>query len=83
MTIHIVFGRTGEYDDFRDWVVKAFTSQEKAQDLVTAASKRAREIFQTWAITPDGDTSEQNEFDPEMEMDYTGTLYYITKCELE
>ena len=83
MTIYIVLGRTGDYDDFRDWVVKAFTSQEKAQELVAAASERAREILQTWAITPDDETSEQNEFDPKMEMDYTGTLYYITKCELE
>jgi hypothetical protein len=73
--IYVVQGSTGEYSDHCEWLVAAFYSEQKAADLVVAATRRANELYaqhkdNTWGI-PDG----ANEHDPMMETDYTGTRY--------
>ena len=80
-TIYVVFGTTGEYSDRRDWPVKAFVNEAKAQQLVLDATRIAKEMeAKEWRSY---DSKEKNIFDPNMDMDYTGTGYYHFPVELE
>jgi len=83
-TIHVVFGSTGEYSDRSEWPVKAFRTEATAQELVLAATKSANEVFAARKRkysynVPKG----ANPHDPHMEMDYTGTRYYVVTVALE
>ena len=80
-TVYVVFGETGEYSDRSDWPVKAYLSQQVAQELVVKATARANELFAYHYR--DYKVSGVNEFDQNMRMDYTGTKYYICEVELE
>jgi hypothetical protein len=77
MKIYIVEGTTGEYSDRMEWIVCAFTNEQKAKAHVEGAAKRAREIFLA------GYPRQRNEFDPEMQMDYSGTEYFLSETELQ
>jgi len=81
MNIYVVMGSTGEYSDERRWTVIAYFDKVKAQEHVINADRRAKEIF----VEYKGDWVEYkeippnaNEFDPDMVMDYTGTIYWIS-----
>jgi hypothetical protein len=79
--IFLVQGTTGEYSDRSEWVVCAFRSKEKAEAHAHDAQWRAKEIehsHQRYYHPKQG----ENEFDPEMQMDYTGTAYFLEECEL-
>ena len=81
MKIYVVFGTTGEYSDHREWPVASFEEQVLAERLVAAASARANEIHsdpRNRYSCPKG----SNQFDPEMEVDYTGTRYYFEEVDL-
>lgn len=83
MKINVVIGTTGEYSDRTEWLVKAFTSSKAAQELVVNATRRANEIHVT---RPDKYTLPKgltNKYDPDMQMDYTGTTYYFKDVEFE
>ena len=87
MDIWIVEGSTGEYSDHREWILCAFTTEAAANALVLQASARARELQQKypasyWFSWDNDDGKERNEFDPQMEIDYTGVNYRTIKCEL-
>jgi hypothetical protein len=81
MKIYIVNGATGEYSDQDDWVVCAYRDRALADAHVHDAMIRAKEIEKS------GSRYEQkkgeNEFDPNMRMDYTGTKYYVVETELK
>ena len=62
-------------------MVKAFTSEVKAQELVINAERRAREL--QFEHGDDDPPQGSNEFDPDMSTDYTGTGYYYERVELE
>lgn len=81
MKIWIVEGTTGEYSDRTDWMVCAYTSQEKAEEHASKAVHRAVEIQKARPSRYDSPKG-VNEFDPDMRMDYTGTEYYTVECEL-
>jgi len=82
LKIYVVQGSTGEYSDHREWLVCAFTREKSAQAFVEVVSARARELQMQygkyWGI-PDG----SNEYDPSMEIDYTGVNYHIESVILE
>lgn len=72
--IYVVTGQTGEYSDNCHWLVKAFTTEKKAQHFVVLATREAKKIEATRVerySVPKG----KNKYDPEMLMDYTGTFY--------
>lgn len=87
--IHVVMGMTGEYSDRTEWPVRAYADVTRAQEHVRKAADRARELEQ-WR---DGDddawryadvlTRPSNEYDPMMQMQYTGTTYFLYETELE
>lgn len=87
MKIYVVQGSTGEYSDNREWLVKAFVNEKRAADLVQKASERAREVFamrddNDWYTYPRPERF-NNEHDPNMQVDYTGTNYGILEVELD
>jgi hypothetical protein len=89
MRIWIVHGSTGEYSDRGEWVVDAHRTEEAAQARVKALEAKlhasgiermtrwdddwlaAKQAFQS---DPDGD--------PNFDIDYTGTSWYLSPCEL-
>ena len=81
MKIWIVEGTTGEYSGHRYWVVCAYKSKQKAEDHVRNAMLRAKEIENSRESRYHA-AEGINEFDPKMQMDYTGTEYYTIGCEL-
>lgn len=85
MKIYIVMGTTGEYSDRSEWPVKAFYCEKVAQDLVVAATRKAKEleVIRNSVSRYDAPKRGSNEFDPNMQMDYTGIDYYIMETELQ
>lgn len=83
--IYVVIGSTGQYDDRYEWVARAFTSQEAAQDFVNEASAIARREFQRAKESPLGFWSyvRKHELDPNFSLDYTGTSYDYKEVILE
>ena len=79
--VYVVMGSTGEYSDREEWAVVAFTSENAAKRRVEEATRRANEIMvmrPSRYHAPEG----LNEFDPGMQMDYTGTSYSYMIVEL-
>ena len=80
MKIFVVNGTTGEYSDRTEWLVAAYTREEDAWKHV----EKATEYVQAWRSThtryetrcPPGP------FDPNLQMDYTGTDYTYFEIEL-
>lgn len=86
-TIYVVFGTTGEYSDRSEWPVRAFRTEAQAQELIEKASAAAREVFLKYESGElhrwDIDDGDFNPYDSKMQIDYTGTTYYIYKVELD
>lgn len=83
MDIYLVEGETGEYSDYRNWIVAAFVSRELAQKLAENANKRAQELgAKDWSSKKYDDDAEKNEYDLNMDMDYNGTTYRVYPVEL-
>ncbi len=82
-TLYVVMGTTGEYSDRSEWPVRAFIDETAAETLAVLATARAKEIEDTkgnrYSSIPDG----ANEHDQQMQMDYTGTKYYIMTVPLD
>lgn len=45
-TIYIVQGSKGEYSDHKEWLVRAFTSKKRAQEMVIECTKQGNVIRQ-------------------------------------
>lgn len=92
MQIWIVEGSSGEYSDHREWPLKAFRDEKAAQRLVIEAQARANEIqalrdsdYETWWTLDETEPKPPrvvNEFDPRMELNYTGVHYTCYPIEL-
>ena len=82
--IYVVMGRTGEYSDRSEWGVVAFKNEEAAKQHVEKATHRAKELEATKPSQWEDLQAhlKKNEFDPNMELDYTGTSYYYMAVEL-
>lgn len=83
-TIYVVLGSSGEYSDRMEWLIKAYNSEEAAQEHVTAADTRFREWEATkpehlYKIPPNW----MGNLDPNCFSDYAGNHYWYTKTELE
>jgi hypothetical protein len=86
MKIYVVMGMCGEYSDRTEWPVKAFTDEGKGKALVENATRRAAELKPIRDENPyfnDDKIAKQNEFDPGMKFDYTGTRYYLMPVEMD
>jgi hypothetical protein len=82
ITIYLVMGSTGEYDDWREWIVCAYKDKERAKEHSKLAEEKADFLFQTKSYRDAREPAGQNEFDPRMDMDHTGTEYRIQPTRL-
>ncbi len=85
MKIYIVQGTCGTYEDRITWCVKAFYTQQEAEDYRNNCQATAETLYKEveeqnltiWQIDPS-----TNPYDPSMLTDYTGTSYFIITTEL-
>jgi uncharacterized protein YfeS len=83
MEIYIVEGRTGEYSDFRKWIVCAYLDKNKAEERAKNAGERAKELeLEDFRYKKYDEDAPFNEFDEGMDMDYTGTEYIVYPIEV-
>lgn len=82
--IWVLIGNTGEYDSSTEWMVCAFYSKRSANTHLRKAQQRATEIKRYYRfISGHRDNPKyQNEFDPGMAMDSSGTNYSLVQIEL-
>lgn len=79
--VFIVVGATGEYEDYHEWIVCAYRNIEDAQNHAKKAEEEAKSLFKK---RPDIPIHSRHVaiFDDNMEIDYTGTTYYVEETVL-
>jgi hypothetical protein len=83
--IYVVMGSTGEYSDHHNWLVCAYRTKEDAEQHEIEATKRAHGFKREDRYEPDFKDrlkAAMGEYDPECQMDYTGTDYCTIEVEL-
>jgi hypothetical protein len=84
MIIYIVYGETGEYDDYRKWDCKAFKNKKKAKIFMNLCQKYADKIkYWDWFKQNYPENGPDPHFDY-FDLDSTGTTttYNIFNLEL-
>lgn len=87
--IYIVMGTTGEYSERSEWPVCAYTDQQQAQKHAADASAVAREeLVKCEADGAYYDAFDErratvNPYDPNMDLNYNGTSYFLYEVELK
>lgn len=83
--VHIVQGRTGEYEDRQLWNVAAFTDMDAALKLVRKLNAETTKLGladrHNFEVRPEA-LAKLRELDPQAQVDYTGTSYDFTSVEL-
>lgn len=89
MTIYVVSGQSGEYEDHREWLVIAYASEFKAKEHAASAAAKNKEYRDVagplWLEVDDSwkTPSRRNEFDPDEQMHPCEVFdYYVTSVEL-
>ena len=85
MTVYVVEGNTGEYEDRFDWIVKAFTSKDRAEDLARELNILVKNSGRDMSYE-DRDNLQnmiRENLDPNCYVEYTGTYYSIKEIEVE
>lgn len=84
--IWIVQGSTGEYSDHREWMVCAYRDEAKAEQHARAAKEwYQKNGCDKWDFQKRWEAKEKglhNPFDPNMDIDYTGTDWTIFEVNL-
>lgn len=84
MKIYIVEGSTGEYADRQNWLVKAYSSRDKADAHAQSAEKWINDYgVSEWRKQKYDANRDLNPYDPNMSVDYTGTSYYVIELDLD
>ena len=74
MTIYLIEGETGEYEDRLSWISKAFTNKQLAESTM--------DIWQQYVNGHRKIATTHNSPDPYFSTSYTGTFYRIIEIEL-
>jgi hypothetical protein len=83
---HIVRGSTGEYSDYRFWEVSAFSDKARADALCATLNAWCKESgvnHHPQGIPADDRYNLTCPYDPNFEVDYTGTMYEVWSIEVE
>lgn len=76
----LVWGHTGEYEDYHDWIVASFDTKQRAETWAKRANAWATERGLNGR--PPGwpyDDEPENPYDEKMHVDYTGVHYRVRK----
>lgn len=79
-TIFLVSGSTGEYSDYSQWTVRAFSTREAADAFAAKANAWLKERrFHRDGPLADFEVRDEAEsdFDSELRVDYTGSDYAV------
>jgi hypothetical protein len=83
MKIFIAEGRTGEWEDRRDWPLRAFRKEAKAKEFVDDLNEKARDIGVRFSRGTESDLEEMKRFDPQLQsIDSDGIEYYYYSLDL-
>lgn len=82
LPIFLVIGTTGEFDDYHEWVVCAYRNIESAQAHAKLANEDAKKRFSDRDRGSGIVQRVDSPLDPGMQIDYTGTTYYIEEIVL-
>lgn len=86
MKVWIVEGSTGEYEDRREWIVKAFVSKEHAMSLRTKLESVLKEEElhrENMGLNYDDIPDKLLQLDPHASVDYTGASYSLYSIDVE
>lgn len=87
MTIYVIIGSTGEYSDRDEWLVRGFSTEEKASQFTQRANDMSKEIeremVRQGTYWYDKDKIGERPLDPNFRIDYTGTEYHCEKVEVD
>lgn len=76
--VYLLTGETGEYSDRQEWPVAVFTKEIKAMLYKKLCEKEIEGINpRDWHLS-----TVKSRFDPNIQMDYTGTSYFISEVPL-
>jgi hypothetical protein len=82
--IWIVIGWTGEHDEYREWMYKAYEDEAIATGEAERLNDRLRRLglfnggdFETWTSKSSVAVKEMREIDPKVDCEYTGTEYRV------
>lgn len=94
-SVWILQGSTGEYSDRVDWIVRAYKDKEQATRDCSKANDQAEQYYKMVLETDlryptsEADYAEEARLrkeilvvDPDARFDYTGTTYWVTRCDL-
>ncbi len=83
MTIYVVEGSTGEYEDYSEWILCAYydeaLAKEHARPAIEAYRTRADRNGAFGIVTRQ---VASNPYDPDMHVDYTGVEYIYYPLEV-
>ncbi len=81
MQVYLVKGETGEYEDYRDWIVCAFLSLQSAKRFVYKLNRILKNYgidkFEIGREIPTRIEDKLHKLDPKFERTYTGTKYCV------
>lgn len=80
MPIFLVMGSTGEYDDHHEWIVCAYRDVESAQTHAKLAEEDAAKRYTGRLGHAPIFERHDSPFDACMQIDYTGTSYYVEEA---
>lgn len=83
--IFVVFGSTGEYEDYREWNVRAFLNKKQAEkfaiDCQQLYDEQTKNVnFNKYAFI---NCNWKHPLDSNFQTDYNGTKYYISEVPLQ
>lgn len=94
-SVYVVFGETGEHEDYNRWAVRAFTSEHAAtrhsnkarqwlKDRLKATGRSSwLEVFEKDGFRAIQKATGANPYDENMVVDYTGTDWLVMEIPLE
>lgn len=77
--VYVVIGWTGEYSDYTQWEVAAYTDKDAAEAHAGAAG---RAVAGSGQMEYEEQEALTNPYDPNMKMYYTGTEYRVVAVPL-
>jgi hypothetical protein len=82
--VYIVQGSCGEYSDRREWSIKVYADQKRAEQHVLNAEKWSQEWYVTRPDYFERDLEKpESPYDPFFQHDYTGTRYWLDEVDAE
>ena len=81
-SVWVVVGETGEYSDYSEWNVAAFTTESEAINFKEECERETSRISGGTKNSPRLREGFRHAYDTQFHMDYTGTSYRVDMVEV-